>query len=274
MHLIPSNLRILASSSLSDLRGDFAVEDEDLSDAQNLLSNLRVGLFVIVIAGVMAALSGMAHGQALVLPEAPTANVSRVSTPQRDFTYTPPSEKVKFDNYLFDAYGPYPIAGSAIAAAVSQTGNEPQEWGPDAEGYGKRIGSNFAIAVIATTTRYGLAEALKEDTLYYRCECSGFFPRLRHALVSAVTGRRGSDGHLVFSVPAVVSPYVGSMAAVAAWYPDRFSAKDAFRMGNYSLLSYAGQNLALEFLYRGPRSLISRLHLNDTHGAADPGPNN
>ena len=273
MHCIHTSIRTLASGSPADLRGDPAIEDEGLSEAQVFRGKIREAIFLIAIAGAMVVLSGMAHAQALLLPDAPVSTDASVSLLQSDLSYERPSEKVKFENYLFDAYGPYPIAGSAIAAADTQIGNEPQEWGPGAEGYGKRIGSNFAIAVIATSTRYGLAEALREDTLYYRCQCSGFFPRLRHAMVSAVTGRRGSDGRRVFSVPALVSPYVGSMAAVAAWYPDRFSAKDAFRMGNYSLLSYAGQNLALEFIYRGPRSLIARLHLNDTHGAADPGPN-
>ena len=44
-------------------------------------------------------------------------------------------------------------------------------------------------------------------------------------------------------------------------------------MGNYSLLVYAGENIALEFLYSGPHSLLSRMHLNNTHGAPDQGPN-
>jgi hypothetical protein len=39
-------------------------------------------------------------------------------------------------------------------------------------------------------------------------------------------------------------------------------AKDAFRMGNYSPLGYLGGNLGLEFLYSGPHSLVSRMHLN------------
>ena len=52
-----------------------------------------------------------------------------------------------------------------------------------------------------TTTRYALSEALREDTLYYRCECKGVFPRLRHAVISTFTARRGVDGHRVFSLP-------------------------------------------------------------------------
>jgi hypothetical protein len=63
------------------------------------------------------------------------------------------------------------------------------------------------------------------------------------------------------------------MTAVYAWYPKRFDAKDGFRMGNYSLLAYAGQNVSLEFFYSVPHSLLSRMHLNNAHGAAGPGPN-
>jgi hypothetical protein len=63
------------------------------------------------------------------------------------------------------------------------------------------------------------------------------------------------------------------MTAVYGWYPDRYGAKDGFRIGNYSLLIYAGGNVALEFLYSGPHSLLSRMHLNNAHGSPEPGPN-
>jgi hypothetical protein len=126
---------------------------------------------------------------------------------------------------------------------------------------------------VSTTTRYALAQAFREDTLYYRCECKGLFPRLGHALISTFTARRGEDGHRVFSFPSLVAPYAGSMTAVYGWYPDRYDAEDGFRMGNYSLLGYAGENVALEFLYGGPHSLLSRLHLKNGHGAPSSGSN-
>jgi hypothetical protein len=88
-----------------------------------------------------------------------------------------------------------------------------------------------------------------------------------------LTGRRGADGHRVFSFPALVAPYAGSMTAVYAWYPNRFGAKDAFRIGNYSLLAYAGENISLEFMYSGPHSLLARMHLNNAHGSPVEGPN-
>jgi hypothetical protein len=118
-----------------------------------------------------------------------------------------------------------------------------------------------------------LAEALKEDTLYYRCECTGVLPRLRHAVMSTFTARRGEDGHRVFSIPAVVAPYAGTMTAVYAWYPGRYDAMDGLRMGNYNLLVYMAGNIALEFLYSGPHSMLSRMHLSNGHGAQNAGSN-
>jgi hypothetical protein len=156
---------------------------------------------------------------------------------------------------------------------VNQWTNSPPEWHQGAEGYAKRFGSNFGMAATATTTRYALSEALKEDTLYYRCECSGVFKRLRHAVLSTVTARHGKDGHRTFSISAIAAPYAGSTVAVYGWYPRRYGAKDVLRQGNYNLLAFVGGNVALEFLYSGPHSLLSRVHLNNGHGSPDPGPN-
>jgi hypothetical protein len=181
-------------------------------------------------------------------------------------TYTRPTAKTKLRNYFFDTFGPYPIIGAAAAAGINQSTNTPPEWQQGAEGYGKRFASNFGIAAVSTTSRYALAQAFREDTLYYRCECTGVFPRIGHAVISTFTARRGEDGHTVFSVPSLVAPYAGTMTAVYAWYPNRYNAQDAFRMGNYSLLGYAGGNLALEFLYGGPHTLLRRFHLFKKHG--------
>jgi hypothetical protein len=116
--------------------------------------------------------------------------------------------------------------------------------------------------------------ALVSGALFgYRCECRGLFPRLRHAAVSTLSGRSGRDGHRVFSIPALVAPYAGSLTAVYAWYPSRYGVKDAFRMGNYSLLETFGGNIGLEFFYSGPHSLLSRIHLNNSHGSPIHGPN-
>jgi hypothetical protein len=188
-----------------------------------------------------------------------------------DLTYTRPTEKMRLRTYLFDAYGPYPIVGAAFIAGVNQAEKTPPEWGQGAEAYGRRLGSNLAIAAITTTTRYALAKAFREDTVYYRCECKGVFRRMRHALISTVTARRGEYGERRLSFPAIVAPYAGTMTAVYAWYPERYGAKDALRMGNYNLLAFAGENVALEFIYGGPHTLFSHLHRPTAFSGMDPG---
>jgi hypothetical protein len=225
------------------------------------------GRMLLLIA--VAALPVLARAQSLADSESSSGN-GAITVVQPELAYARPTQKTKLRNYVFDTFGPYPIAGAALAAGIGQAYNTPPEWGQGAEGYGKRIGSYFGIAAVSTTTRYGLAQAFKEDTLYYRCECKGIFPRFRHAVISTLTARRGEDGHRVFSFPALIAPYAGTMTAVYAWYPGRYNGEDAFRMGNYTMLTYAAGNLALEFLYGGPHSLLSRMHLGNGHGAADP----
>lgn len=221
---------------------------------------------------VVSSLAGPAlQGQALADLKEPSANAvgsASVTKPN----YVKPTQAIKIHTYLFDTLGPYPIVGAGLAAGINQAYNTPPEWKQGVDGYARRFGSNFGIAAVSTTSRYLLAEAFREDTLYYRCQCTGFFPRLNHAVISTVIARRGEDGHRIFSIPSFVAPYAGTMTAVYAWYPNRFDARDGFRMGNYLLLEYAGANVALEFLSSGPHSLLSRMHLNNSRGANTPAP--
>ena len=270
--LTPSILRRNSPSLLASY-GDLAGLLAGRSIKEPFDKKVHRVIFVLLAAVVLAGLSLTARPQS-VLPSGDASGTAAI-TPSRqlDLSYVRPTQRTKVNNYLFDAFGPYPIAGAAFAAGIGQFSNAPPEWSQGLKGYGRRLGSDYGIAVVATTTRYGLSEAFREDAMYYRCECRGFFPRLSHALISTLTARRGDDGHRVFSLPALIAPYAGSMTATYGWYPSRYGAKDAFRMGNYSLLAYAGSNISLEFFYSGPHSLLSRMHLNNTHGSPVPGPN-
>jgi hypothetical protein len=186
-----------------------------------------------------------------------------------ELRYHRPSEHEKLRNYAFDSFGPYAFLGSAFSAGIAQgesasraqNAGIPPDWGQGWDAYGARFGSDFGINLITQTTRYSLAEAFRQDTIFYRCECAGFLPRLKHALISTVTARKGEDGHRVFSIPALVAPYAGTEAAALLWYPSRYDAMDGFRMGNYNVLAQVGLNLALEFIYGGPHTLLSHHHV-------------
>jgi hypothetical protein len=225
---------------------------------------LRVVSLLAAVAG-LGVLAPLDRAQSSITPGTSSSIAGDSPAPASkppvvDPAYMKPTGKMKLHTYLFDAFGPYPIAGAALIAAVNQSERTPPEWGQGASGYGQRFGSNLAIAAVTTTTRYGLAAAFREDTVYYRCECKGLIRRFKHAMISTVTARRGEDGHCRLSFPAIAAPYAGTMTAVYAWYPGRYGAKDALRMGNYNLLAFAGENLALEFFYGGPHTLFSHLH--------------
>jgi hypothetical protein len=178
--------------------------------------------------------------------------------------YERPTQVQKLKAFAFDSFGPYAFVGSAISGAVEQADNAPPEWGNDPGGagaYGQRVANAFGINLVTQTTRYSLSEVFHEDTIYYRCDCDGFGPRLKHALLSTITARKGDDGHYVFSIPNFVAPYAGGEAAANLWYPGRYGPKDGFRLGNYNLAVQAGLNLALEFIYGGPHTFLSRHHV-------------
>ena len=253
--------------------GKSAARSTGDSIRERYLRNSCTSTFPLFLAAILAFFPLQGRSQIANSMAGPLPAAGVVTAAQRDLTYVRPAQRTMVNNNLFDAFGPYPIAGAAVTAGINQFGNAPPEWNQGLKGYSRRFGSDFGIVVVGTTTRYALAEAFKEDTLYYRCECTGMFPRVRHALVSTLIARRGDDGHRVFSFPMLVAPYAGTMTAVYGWFPNRFGAKDAFRMGNYNLLAYAGGNIALEFFYSGPHSLVARMHLNNLHGAPNPGPN-
>lgn len=258
-------------------RGDMARGAWRRSHTDPFAAKIRRGVLLLLMTAALASLALPGRSQAVSESgsnyggASSTAVVTAVV--QTGLPYVRPTESTMVHNYLFEAYGPYPIAGAAFSAGINQFTDSPPEWHQGVEGYAKRFGSDFGIAAASTTTRFALSQAFKEDSLYYRCDCSGAFPRLRHAIVSSMTARRGQDGHQVFSVPALVGPYAGSMIGIYGWYPSRYGAKDAFRVGNYSLLSYVGGNVALEFIYSRPHSLLSRIHMTNAHGATVEGPN-
>ena len=261
------------SQSLLVSCGDLAGRLGFRSIKEPIDTKVRRVMLLLLVAVVLAGLSVTARPQSPINSENSSGTGASTTAPQLDLTYARPTQRIMARNFAFDAFGPYPIAGAAIIAGINQESNAPPEWNQGLKGYSRRLESDYGIAVVTTTTRYGLSEAFKEDAMYYRYECRGFLPRLNHALISTFTARRGEDGYRVFSFPALVAPYAGSITAVYAWYPNRYGAKDAFRTGNYSLLVYAGGNVTLEYLYSGPHSLLHRVLLNNAHGSPDKGPN-
>ena len=229
-------------------------------------------LFPVVAVAAAAQQAIPSTGLANTLPSAP--NPVPITEPAQAPDYVQPSPQQKLNNYLFEAFGPYPLMWTAVVAGYHQAKHTPPDWREGAAGYGMRYGSDFGNSVVNISTRYALARALNEDTMYYRCACSGVWPRFKHAIYWSALVRRGPNGLPAIAVPTLVSPYVAGMTAVYGWYPDRYNAKDAFRMGNYGVMAYVVGNISLEFLspvlHAKRDSIVPRLHLDNRHLAPEP----
>ncbi len=231
-------------------------------------------LFAIAVCGFLPPL---AKAQSSSGAGATTQTTTSSAThAQPGLSYQRLTHEQLFKRYLFDAFGPYAIIGSAAAAGINQASGDkifgrgsgaPPDWGGGAGPYFQRFASNFGIGLVGNTYRYGVGAIFHEDTSYYRCDCTGFGHRLGHALITTVEARHGDDGHYRFSLINLSAPYAGTMTAALGWYPSRFNPSDGFRMGNYALLTLAGFNVAKEFIYGGPHTLMAHTPLSHVTGS-------
>src|SRR4051812_45271719 len=92
-----------------------------------------------------------------------------------------------FHKYVVNTLGVPGALSATFASALDQWQSDPPEWGGGTGAYAKRWASSFAEAAIGSTTKYAVARALHHDPSFTRCQCTGFGPRLRHALISPFT---------------------------------------------------------------------------------------
>ena len=130
---------------------------------------------------------------------------------------TPLTPKLRFHLFAMNTVGPVPLIGEAIGAGFSQATNSPKEWDGGWDAYGKRYGSNLLYNAVRQTITYGASSAFHEDNRYFASHARGFWPRTRHALVSAFTAR-SSDGTRSISVSSI-SGVLGASAIASIWGP-------------------------------------------------------
>jgi hypothetical protein len=145
------------------------------------------------------------------------------------------------------------LVGSAVGSSWNTwVRQSPKEWGNDASGWGKRFGTRVLDNGINQSTLVALSIATHRDPIYYRCDCSGVWPRTFHAIKMTYEGRDRA-GAARFSVADVISPFVGPLITRNTIYPSRFDTMDGLRSGAYFMLGTAGWNIIREFFLKGPR---------------------
>jgi hypothetical protein len=163
--------------------------------------------------------------------------------------YVRPDASTRRKRFINSTVGPFALGRMVATAGISTWRNTPEEWGTKWEGFGRRVASNFAKNAIKQTTKFGLDEALRYDSHFYRSQNKSFGARVRNALISPVTAR-DRNGKRVIGIPNLVGTYTSSIVANEAWYPARYDWKDGVRTGTISLGFNAAYNLFREFVWK------------------------
>jgi len=163
--------------------------------------------------------------------------------------YVRPDAGTRFKRYVKGMFGPEAVAKSVVSAGYFTWRNSPEEWGDRWEGFGRRFASGMGKNVIKQTTIYGLDEAFKLDSSYYRSKDKSVGARVKNALISPVTAR-DKNGKRVFGFPRIVGTYTASIVAAETWYPARYNYKDGLKSGTISLGVNAAFNLFKEFVWK------------------------
>ena len=108
-------------------------------------------------------------------------------------------------------------------ALGQQIRNRPVEWGRSAEGYGRRVGVNFATITTQDLVQAGSAALLGRDPRYQRCECKGGLRRVRQAFTGLVLSA-DRQGVRRFDPSGLISSYAAGYVG-ATLYPDEYSRR-------------------------------------------------
>lgn len=172
---------------------------------------------------------------------------------QTVWTYTRPSATERAKKYADRTVGPYTLIGVAAGAGVAQASDSPEDWENNIKGYARRVGSAFGENALEQTIVFGLDEAFKVDSLFYKKgRGTKFGARVANAIITTVTARTPS-GRRIPGFARVAGVYASNLISTTTWYPDRFSYKDGLRQGTISLGFNAGFNLLREFIFPGKR---------------------
>jgi hypothetical protein len=194
---------------------------------------------------LLLVLSAFTFGQA----DNPAAAGTPTPPASQGSGYTPPDAKTRQKRYVNSLIGWQALGRQVVGAGYGTWRNSPEEWGDNWEGFGRRLASGLGKNVIKQTTIYGLDEALRVDSHYYRSKKKDVGSRVANALISPVTARN-REGKRVVGVPRLVGTYGSSIIAYETWYPSRYDWKDGVRSGTISLGINAAFNLFKEFVWK------------------------
>jgi len=137
----------------------------------------------------------------------------------KDVPLQSPSGHQRFELYIRQTYTTPGIYVKTLLFGVSdQINRREPEWGNGAGGFVKRLGDRQAQFIIQNSVIALGDGVLHWEPRYDRCDCDGFWPRARHAMVRNFVTYDRTERHL----RPQIMPYLGAFGAAAVasqWEP-------------------------------------------------------
>ncbi len=130
-----------------------------------------------------------------------------------------------------------------FAAGIDQGRGVPSQWDDGWGGFSERFASREGQFITANSVAAVGNAVLQYEPRYDQCQCSGFWPRTRHAIVRNFVTYNHSEQELRPQWALYTGAFVGGVVSTA-WKPP---PRNAFAQGGYAMLGQAGYGALLNF---------------------------
>lgn len=161
----------------------------------------------------------------------------------------PRTFKERFSDYRNSTFSPWALFTPSLSAGISQWRNYPPEWKQGAEGFGKRLASDYGGVVLENTISLGFSSFDHEDLRYPLSAYpkNAILKRAGHAISYTFVPKKEGGGRR-FGWSRLVGAY-GSGFIANTWYPSGHSdTRNALYLGSVNLAADLGMNLLKEFV--------------------------
>ncbi len=164
----------------------------------------------------------------------------------RDLPWSTPTNEERMRvlwRSLFLSPGAY--VRSTLSATSNHLANNPSDYGQGWAAYGKRNANSFLTFTLQDAAGQGLAAAAHYEMRYIQCKCTGFLPRVGHAIAfNFIT--YDQKGKKVFNWPSFVGSYATGMLSTTYTPNSKWSAQ-GIQAGNNAFVFGIASSLLQEF---------------------------
>ena len=130
-----------------------------------------------------------------------------------------------------------------FAAGIDQARGVPSQWDDGWGGFSERFASREGQFITANSVAAAGNALLQYEPRYDQCQCSGFWPRTRHAIVRNFVTYNHSEQELRPQFALYTGAFVGGVVSTS-WKP---TPHNPLSQGGYAMLGQAGYGALLNF---------------------------